>query len=178
MDEPVSAPGWTDRILSVLDLGADLHGGLLMPRAALVPCGYPGCAELVERGRCARHAINDVPTSEDRKARQRLYGRSAWQRARRAQLAGEPWCADCLRANIYTPATDVHHVHAHGGDPVAFATSPLESLCHACHTRRTDAEIRSRGRGGGKVYEKYSQSGAGLPREKMLRNGESGNETC
>lgn len=94
---------------------------------------------------------------------QRLYDRR-WQRRRELQLSREPWCAECLRANIYTPATDVHHVQRHQGDPILFRMSPLESLCHACHTIKTNAEMRE---GGRKVSTRGTLSGGGLPRGKM-----------
>jgi len=128
-------------------LGSICRGGIfqaggvwLMPRSTLRPCTYPGCTALVRSGRCESH--QDVSTSEDRKARQRLYGRAAWQRMRVAQLARQPWCEDCLRANIYTPATDVHHRERHQGNVAVFGASELESLCHSCHSKRTAIESR------------------------------------
>ena len=77
--------------------------------------------------------------------RQRLYDRK-WQKRRDAQLAQEPWCADCLAMQppIYTAATDVHHVDRHEGNYHTFIASPLLSLCHAHHSSRTQAEIRSK----------------------------------
>jgi hypothetical protein len=46
-----------------------------------------------------------------------------------------------LRASIYTPATDVHHLERHNGNLLLFLTSPLESLCHICHSRKTANEV-------------------------------------
>jgi 5-methylcytosine-specific restriction protein A len=118
-----------------------------MPRR---PCAYPGCPELVQRGYCEKHAAaarqRFAPRPQEDKATHRLYDR-AWQRRRKAHLAAHPWCEDCLATGIYTPATDVHHEIRHRGDPVLFATSPLRSLCHECHSRRTAGEVRQ-GEGG------------------------------
>jgi 5-methylcytosine-specific restriction endonuclease McrA len=61
---------------------------------------------------------------------------------RRIWLSQNPWCEDCLRANIYTPATDVHHKVRHEGDIDKFLSDDLESLCHACHSRKTAEEVK------------------------------------
>ena len=139
-----------------------------MPKAALRPCRYPGCPELVERGYCAEHADR---VSEMRKGStvrdpevQRLYNLRRWKRMREAQLRKQPWCEACLSDNIYTPAVHVHHVQRHGGDIAIFLTSPLQSLCHSCHSRITVEETR--GKGGEKVSPRGVTSTGGGRREK------------
>jgi 5-methylcytosine-specific restriction protein A len=109
-----------------------------MPWSAPKPCSYPGCTQLVTTGRCDEHPRVDTFVRDAEV--QKLYGRR-WRQRRLAQLAKEPWCADCLRANIYTPATDVHHLQRHNGNIELFMTSPLESLCHICHSRKTAREV-------------------------------------
>lgn len=108
-----------------------------MPTKALTPCSYPGCINLVRSGRCAEHPRVEVHRDP---SAQRLYDRR-WQARRKAHLSQHPWCEDCLEQGIYTAATDVHHEKRHGGDPLVFATSPLRSLCHVCHSRRTGVEV-------------------------------------
>lgn len=108
-----------------------------MPSAALKACSYPGCVTLVRSGRCAGHRQAEV-VYRDRET-QRLYDRR-WKVRRSIQLQAQPWCEECLRANVYTEATDVHHVERHEGDVEVFLSSPLESLCHSCHTVKTMAE--------------------------------------
>jgi 5-methylcytosine-specific restriction protein A len=110
-----------------------------MPTAAKRPCSYPGCHNLVKSGRCADHRQAEVTYHNP--DHQRLYGTARWKRIRVAQLAKEPFCEECLRANIYTPATDVDHVKRHEGDPVLFFTGKLQSLCHACHSKKTAKEV-------------------------------------
>jgi 5-methylcytosine-specific restriction protein A len=112
-----------------------------VPHAALKPCSYPGCSELVRYGRCSKHK-----TAQPQRDLQvhRLYDRK-WKARRRAHLAEHPWCEDCLEQNLYTEATDVHHENRHRGDAETFLSSPLRSLCHSCHSRRTAAETREGG---------------------------------
>jgi len=111
----------------------------MMPYAAPKPCSYPGCNTLVRFGRCDQH--KSMLTYARDPERQALYNTAAWHRIRLAQLAAEPWCAECLRANIYIPATDVDHEEPHRGDPVKFYTGKLQSLCHPCHSSKTAAEV-------------------------------------
>ena len=66
----------------------------------------------------------------------KLYDRK-WQARRAQQLSDFPICADCEALGVVTPATEVHHVNRHGGDPVKFWASPLASLCRSCHSKRT-----------------------------------------
>ena len=143
-----------------------------MPESMRRPCASPGCTALVRTGYCAAHQRPAPAPSAERKARQRMYGRQQWQARRMQQLANHPWCEDCLRANIYTPATDVHHVDRHQGDALTFALSPLQSLCHACHSKHTAQEGRP-GEGGQKRFLRGQLSDGGHPREKLLDNGES-----
>lgn len=112
-----------------------------MPRSIKRPCSYPGCSTLVERGRCNAHPY---PPTAQRYARDRrradLYNTAAWARMRIRQLANSPWCADCLRSGIHTPATDVDHIMPHRGDTDLFYRGALQSLCHACHSAKTARE--------------------------------------
>ena len=112
-----------------------------MPSAALKACSYPGCVTLVPSGRCELHRIAEM-VYRNHEA-QYLYGRAAWKARRVQQLAGQPWCEMCLADEIYTAAVDVHHVQRHEGDVNIFLSSPLQSLCHACHSKVTLQELRN-----------------------------------
>ncbi len=61
-----------------------------------------------------------------------FYNSAAWKHLRAAKLAQDPLCQECGEL-----ATDVDHIKAinAGGDPLAW--SNIQSLCHACHSRRT-----------------------------------------
>lgn len=56
----------------------------------------------------------------------------AWQRLRLAHLLAEPMCRECG-----AKATDVDHIvpRRQGGTDAA---PNLQSLCHSCHSRKTD----------------------------------------
>ena len=112
--------------------------GLTMPSSPLRPCSYPGCSNLVRSGRCDQHPYPDAHIREH----QKLYDTRRWKRIRARQLAKEPWCADCLKDSLYTPATIVDHIEPHRGDPVKFFAGPLQSLCKPCHDRKTNNELR------------------------------------
>ena len=113
-----------------------------MPHRALRACSYPGCPNLVRSGYCTEHS--NLQVRRHILEHQRLYNHRTWNQLRTTQLAREPWCADCLKKDIYTLATDVDHVEPHRGDPISFFTGKLQSLCKPCHSRKTLAEIRER----------------------------------
>jgi 5-methylcytosine-specific restriction protein A len=136
----------------------------MSPMKAAHVCAMPGCPELVTQGAyCAKHKQEQTNRFQRDPKIQRLYDR-AWQRKRRIQLAQFPWCQDCEEQGLYVEATDVHHEIRHQGDRKKFIGSPLRSLCHACHSRRTALEVR--GRGESKVEERRVSSAGGHPREK------------
>lgn len=64
---------------------------------------------------------------------------AAWRRIRLAHLKRHPLCADCERAGIAVPATDVDHILPlrRGG---THAPSNLQSLCHFHHSSKTARE--------------------------------------
>lgn len=71
------------------------------------------------------------------------YGTARWQRRRADQLAAYPLCRMCQDAGRVTVATVADHITPHRGDPVAFWTGPLQSLCKPHHDR--DKQIEERG---------------------------------
>jgi protein gp37/5-methylcytosine-specific restriction endonuclease McrA len=119
------------------------------------PSGPPTCASASSRlradsGRLPGRSIFSCPLMPSRPSTLRLpcspqcpadprpspsrrgYGRD-WQRVRAAKLAADPWCEDCGE-----PATEVDHVLALSAGGTHDADN-LRSLCHACHTRKTNA---------------------------------------
>ena len=122
-----------------------------MPSAALKPCSYAGCTNLVRSGRCPDHpAPNTFVRDSDT---QRLYNTLRWRKIRALQLQCEPWCADCLSHEIYTPATDVDHVIPHRGNEQLFYSGRLQSLCHSCHSSKTAREVFHSDQGASKSSE-------------------------
>lgn len=115
-----------------------------MPRKAKRPCSRRGCPNLVEvgsSGYCPEHdqqrraERNQRIDAERGTAAQRGYN-ARWRRIRLMQLRKHPLCIHCLSAGRTTPATEVDHIRplADGG---THAFNNLQSLCHACHSRKT-----------------------------------------
>lgn len=110
-----------------------------MPNAPLTPCRNRLCPELVPKGQgwCAEHRKQHYRQEEANrpKDRKKGYGRR-WQKLRRVILARDLYlCQACRRAT----ATDVDHItpKVQGGTDEA---ENLQSLCHACHSRKTAGE--------------------------------------
>ena len=118
-----------------------------MPTAALRPCTYPGCSNLVKSGRCTDHQVDPVDVYHRDKNIKRLYDSDRWKRLRGQFITKNPWCAECLKNNRHTLATDVDHIDPHEGDELKFFAGPFQSLCHSCHAAKTGRE-----RGGRKKF--------------------------
>lgn len=112
------------------------------------PCIQPGCPELVERGRCAKHRKSyQRETNAHRRVPTSHYLSDRWKGLRRQVLAAHPWCAcglECCPEGCHDMATEVHHVIAlqdGGSDDV----SNLEGLSKSCHSRTSALERHARG---------------------------------
>lgn len=114
----------------------------------LHPCAYPGCGKdiPITDKYCKKHRNADKARRQEserfhRKGEKRLYNSRAWKNLRAAHLRHFPLCAECLKRGIVTAATDVDHIIPHRGDPsLMWNPNNLQSLCHACHSRKTAAE--------------------------------------
>lgn len=146
-----------------------------MPQRALKPCAYHGCPTLVRSGYCSMHrSMRSAEVNYHDRESQRLYSTVRWQRRREQQLSNQPWCEECLRSNIYTPATDVDHVLPHKGNENIFFTGEVQSLCKVCHSRKTAGEVNERkGEGYKKVLNLGDASVVAHPQVKKSQCGES-----
>lgn len=67
-----------------------------------------------------------------------------WQKAREGYLRHHPLCVHCLNEGRTTEATDVDHIVPHRGDKELFWDKDnWQSMCHACHSRKTAIEKRT-----------------------------------
>jgi len=112
-----------------------------MPERTRVPCGWPGCAQLVapNSGHCDAHKKmrwakqNYARRSDPTEAQlDRFYSGSTWQRARLMYIREHPLCATCGDV-----ARVVDHVapRRQGGadlDPANF-----QSMCTRCHALKS-----------------------------------------
>jgi 5-methylcytosine-specific restriction enzyme A len=78
----------------------------------------------------------DDRRSPEAAAYRKMYKSSRWRRLRYQQLLDHPLCGRCLRSNPrrLTPATVVHHLEPHRGDPTKFFDpANLISSCKPHH---------------------------------------------
>jgi 5-methylcytosine-specific restriction protein A len=116
-------------------------------------CGVFACPRPVTaRGRCAIHnrALEQTRgLDSDRHRGAALYRSARWRRLRRRLLNARPLCecSDCHRNHRVLPATRVHHIRHHGGDPdVFFDERNLQPVAERCHNRITAMEMRGTGK--------------------------------
>lgn len=65
----------------------------------------------------------------------RLYDGQRWRKIAKMHLDSSPLCIPCLKRNIETPATIVHHKIPHEGNVELFYDmGNLESVCATCHS--------------------------------------------
>ena len=123
-----------------------------MPSKPLTMCRTPGCRSLCKGGLCdackAKSGTSGKTNWRDDKVRgtrtQRGYGYD-WLRLRKRKLKANPFCEECERKAeaeglVSTVlAEEVHHKVPFKGinDPLRLDWDNLESLCRACHGRRT-----------------------------------------
>lgn len=112
-----------------------------MPMKALRPCREPGCVGYAAPGSglCEKHRRERE--QERRDERCPLYSTARWRRERGLFLRAHPLCAQCARQGRTRAASQVDHIRPHQGDPALFwDQANWQSLCLACHSRKTAAE--------------------------------------
>ena len=73
-----------------------------------------------------------------------FYQSSAWRKLRAVKLHQQPLCEECLRRGIMTPAQMVDHIRPINKGGAALDQKNLQSLCHACHNRKSGQERHRR----------------------------------
>jgi 5-methylcytosine-specific restriction protein A len=120
--------------------------------AAMKYCDEPGCGTMLDRGaRCSTHAraVDQVRGS----FRQRGYN-ARWDRRSRLFRARYPLCgmrpgalapvmSRCYDEHRVTVGDQVDHIAPHRGDSALFwdELGNWQTLCSACHTRKTAAGL-------------------------------------
>lgn len=118
----------------------------------LKPCAHTGCPALTRSTYCDKHRPKDTKRrSIVAAAWHGWYSLPIWvEDLRPSQLMIEPFCRECTRRAraegrpelLRVRATDVDHIKPHRGDWERFTDrGNLQSLCHACHSRKTFEEI-------------------------------------
>lgn len=115
-------------------------GVTCVPIKALKGCNYAGCPNLTDQGMyCPQHRPKPIEDDRRDSAARRGYD-ARWRKLREMFLRRHPTCADPFgvhqHAGVVVVATDVDHIlpkRAGGAD----SYDNLQSLCHACHSRKT-----------------------------------------
>jgi 5-methylcytosine-specific restriction endonuclease McrA len=83
--------------------------------------------------------------NDERDKAHAFYLTAQWARHRTVQLSGHPLCACCYTRGIITPATEVDHVFPWRRiGQHAFYRNLFQSLCHDCHSHKTQEEKKGR----------------------------------
>jgi 5-methylcytosine-specific restriction protein A len=138
-------------------LDAELPGkkaGLLVPAKIKTPCGKRGCRELTRERYCLEHhkeaqrrrrSSFDAKKTKPAHYAPELYNTAVWRKLRRYWLQLHPLCVRCESRGLLTGATNVDHIDPHLGDMEKFLDNEnLQSLCHRCHSSKTQREVNAR----------------------------------
>lgn len=111
-----------------------------MPSRAKRPCKHPGCRDVASAGRfCTRHAGDAAAVRPYDRWRgspaSRGYDKD-WRRVRLEALQRDKHlCQDCLKRNVLTRATEVHHkITIELAPYLRLDLDNLVSLCKPCHS--------------------------------------------
>jgi len=122
-------------------------------------CKVSGCAGLTKGKYCDKHAHLE---ERDKRARQAHYNKTArdteaqslyespeWRTLRALHIKRNPLCEKCFERGRITPAVIVDHkVEIKDGGGRLDADN-LQSLCRACHNKKTAQERAKRNQNGG-----------------------------
>jgi 5-methylcytosine-specific restriction protein A len=128
-------------------------------------CSFPGCAELVNKGKCPEH--KQVLAKDRRQVKGSAWAQGydwEWTKARKRALARDHYlCQHCLlRDDRMIQATEVDHIVPFKGNiksPLRLALSNLQSVGRHHHSEITAIENG----GFGRAPRVPNQTPAGLP---------------
>lgn len=82
-----------------------------------------------------------------KKRRAYFYGTTAWRKFRAIYISKHPLCEHCLKDGKLTAATLVDHVIEIMDGGARLSESNVQSLCDACHNRKTALKKKERAAG-------------------------------
>jgi len=97
--------------------------------------------------------VSQIIDLKTRRGRQLYYQSPTWRAIRLLKLQRDPFCEECLKENIHTLATEIHHKTDIDDLPTlenATNIEGLQSLCKPHHSAKTFQEHREASRFGKK----------------------------
>ena len=132
----------------------------MSPKRAPRPCRHRGCPSVVDNkeGFCddhmrehrretkARHRRYNQKrqSSPEERELQRFYRTPAWRNIRKSYITDNPLCHLCSQLGRLTVGTVVDHIVERRDGGENFNYSNLQTLCHRCHTVKTQEERKKR----------------------------------
>lgn len=128
-----------------------------MPERIWKQCKVAGCAGLTKNRYCDKHTHLEEKHKKERAAyynknirsqeNQAFYESRAWRILRRQKLRQMPLCEICYMAGRIHKATIVDHITEIKDGGAALDIENLQSVCHACHNKKT-AQQRAKRKNG------------------------------
>lgn len=114
-----------------------------------IVCSKLGClndAKGLAGGFCFAHGGYKVVRKRGERADyHKLYASKWWKRARKEFIIDNPMCKVCSDHGIVKLGNDVDHIKPHMGDEsLFFSVENLQTLCKACHNRKTNLETKAK----------------------------------
>ena len=119
-----------------------------MPQLPLRLCRKAGCSNLVAKGYCEKHTINQDQAIKARfksldnkktKEQKAFYSSAAWTRVSKEHRIKEPLCRRCKAQGLIVSVALVHHNPSLqsllNNNLNPFNHEYLESLCMPCHQK-------------------------------------------
>lgn len=124
-----------------------------MPAKSYKKCNEVHCPELTRGTYCEVHqqeqvalkkqGYQDYKRDRQDKEVQAFYSSGVWRKVRVHQLSQHPLCKHCMAEDILTPAELVDHIIPTKIDwSLRLSLSNLQSLCQACHNRKSAEDRR------------------------------------
>ena len=120
-----------------------------LPNRAKTPCSKPGCRALISVGSgglcedCRKAKHKEYNKHQRDQNSQAFYNSGFWRRLRNRKLRMNPLCEHCQANNDVVLAQMVDHI-VERKDGGADSIENLQSLCNACHEKKTDRFKRNK----------------------------------
>lgn len=119
-------------------------------------CSFGGCNVNVDVSpssqktpRCDKHQLSYTPKKvyehhySDGK---HIYSSRRWRSLRDQYIKHNPLCEHCKLSQIYSPGDMVDHISEIEDGGEVWDVDNLQTLCNACHARKTGEEVKRRRR--------------------------------